>query len=246
MEMNQFAFEILLLSIGASFVQRTTGFGFGIFIMTMLPALMPSVGEATTLSGILALTTSLIIVIQKYRYIYWSRLAPILLTFITVSTGAVCLLSRMEYRLLEQLLGVTLIAVSLYFAFFSKRIKVKPSIPTQIVAGSLSGLMGGFFGMQGPPAVLYFVSSEPDKNHYLAMTQTYFLIGNLIMTLVRAYNGFLTMPVATGYLYGIGGVLVGNLIGAYVFRHITGPALRYIIYAYIGASGIMFLLNAGL
>lgn len=66
----------------------------------------------------------------------------------------------MEYRLLEQLLGVTLIAVSLYFAFFSKRIKVKPSIPTQIVAGSLSGLMGGFFGMQGPPAVLYFVSSE--------------------------------------------------------------------------------------
>ena len=28
---------IFLLSIGASFVQRTTGFGFGIFIMTMLP-----------------------------------------------------------------------------------------------------------------------------------------------------------------------------------------------------------------
>jgi uncharacterized membrane protein YfcA len=27
---------IFLLSIGASFVQRTTGFGFGIFIMTIL------------------------------------------------------------------------------------------------------------------------------------------------------------------------------------------------------------------
>ena len=65
--------ELFLLSIGASFVQRTTGFGFGIFIMTMLPSIMPSYGEATTLSGLLAMTTSLIIVVQKYKYISWSR-----------------------------------------------------------------------------------------------------------------------------------------------------------------------------
>ena len=67
--MDQIVVELFLLSIGASFVQRTTGFGFGIFIMTMLPSIMPSYGEATTLSGILAMTTSLIIVIQKYKYI---------------------------------------------------------------------------------------------------------------------------------------------------------------------------------
>ena len=65
--MDQIVVELFLLSIGASFVQRTTGFGFGIFIMTMLPSIMPSYGEATTLSGILAMTTSLIIVIQKYK-----------------------------------------------------------------------------------------------------------------------------------------------------------------------------------
>ena len=43
---------IFLLSIGASFVQRTTGFGFGIFIMAMLPYFMPTYGEATTLIGV--------------------------------------------------------------------------------------------------------------------------------------------------------------------------------------------------
>ena len=47
--------EIFLLTIGASFVQRTAGFGFGIFIMTLLPFLMPSYGEATTLSGLLVI-----------------------------------------------------------------------------------------------------------------------------------------------------------------------------------------------
>ena len=37
---------LIFFTIGAAFVQRTTGFG--IFIMTVLPWLMPSYGEATT------------------------------------------------------------------------------------------------------------------------------------------------------------------------------------------------------
>ena len=102
--MDNFVIELFLLSIGASFVQRTTGFGFGIFIMTMLPSIMPSYGEATTLSGILAMTTSLIIVIQKYKYITWRRLLPILFTFIIISIGAIFVLKRMEYHILNILL----------------------------------------------------------------------------------------------------------------------------------------------
>ncbi len=242
--MDSMIIEIFLLSIGASFVQRTTGFGFGIFIMTMLPAIMSSHGEATTLSGILAMTTSLIIVIQKYRFIVWRRLLPILLMFIVVSIGAIFVLKRMEYSILNILLGITLVVVSIYFSFFSKRIKVKTTLPVQITAGTLSGLMGGFFGMQGPPAVLYFVNSEKDKEHYLAVTQTYFLVGNIMMTIARAYNGFFTTAVSMGYIYGITGVVIGNLIGAWVFRHITGSILKYIIYAYIGISGLTFLFEA--
>ena len=59
--MSSLVIAIFLLSIGASFVQRTTGFGFGIFIMTMLPFFLPTYGEATTLSGLLAITTSAVI-----------------------------------------------------------------------------------------------------------------------------------------------------------------------------------------
>lgn len=81
--MNNLVIAIFLLSTGASFVQRTTGFGFGIFIMTMLPYLMPTYGEATTLSGILALTTSAVIVWRLKRFVTWQRLWVILLTFIS-------------------------------------------------------------------------------------------------------------------------------------------------------------------
>ena len=150
---------------------------------------MPSYGEATTLSGLLAITTSAAIVWRLRSYVTWQRLWPILLTFIIVSTVAIFALTRIEDHILRRILGVALILISIYFMLFSKRIKLpartcslaraRTTKKVQVGAGTLSGLMGGFFGMQGPPAVLYFIQSEPTKEHYMAMAQTYFLIGNL-------------------------------------------------------------------
>ena len=221
--MSSIGLFIFLLSIGASFVQRTTGFGFGIFIMTMLPFFLPTYGEATTLS--------------------WKRLWPILLTFIVVSTIAIFALTRIEDHILRRILGVALIVISIYFALFSQKIKLPTTKRVQVGAGTLSGLMGGFFGMQGPPAVLYFIQSEPTKEHYMAMAQTYFLIGNVMMTFVRAYNGFFTTTVLTDYCFGLGGVVIGTTLGAYVFKRIPNRIFRYIVYAYIAISGVIILMT---
>ena len=236
--------EIFLLTVGASFVQRTTGFGFGIFIMTLLPFLMPSYAEATTLSGLLALTTSAIITFRMRTFITWKRLLPILLTFIAVSAVSICMLTKLHDTVLRKILGIVLVLTGLYFAFFKNRIKLKTTLPYQIGAGALSGVMGGFFGMQGPPAVLYFISSEPDKNHYMAMAQTYFLIGNAMMTIVRASNGFLTATVGRNCLFCLGAVITGTLLGSWAFRHIPGRVFPYIVYSYIGLSGIVILITA--
>ena len=240
--MSSIVIAIFLLSIGASFVQRTTGFGFGIFIMTMLPFFLPTYGEATTLSGLLAITTSAVIVWRMREYVTWKRLRPILLTFIIISSIAIFALTRIEDHILRQILGVVLILISIYFAVYSQRIKLPTTKKVQVGAGTLSGLMGGFFGMQGPPAVLYFIQSEPTKEHYMAMTQTYFLIGNVMMTIVRAYNGFLTTTVLTDYSFGLGGVIIGTALGAFVFQHILNRIFRYIVYAYIAVSGVIILI----
>ena len=236
--------EIFLLTIGASFVQRTTGFGFGIFIMTMLPFLMPSYGEATTLSGLLAMTTSTLICIRMRKFITWRRLIPILLTFIIISTPTIFLSTRIDNQSLNRILGITLIITALYFAFFSKKIKFKTTLPYQVGAGTVSGVMGGFFGMQGPPAVLYFISSEPDKNHYIAMAQIYFLLGNVVMTIVRAANGFLTATVGRNYIFCLAAVLTGTLLGSWAFKRIPGKIFPYIVYSYIGISGLVIFLTA--
>ena len=238
------ALYIFLLAAGASFVQRTTGFGFGIFIMTLLPFIMPSYAEATALSGLLALTTSSVIAFRLRKNVTWNRLIPILATFIIISAISICFLTRIHDNSLRRILGVVLLFTGLYFAFFNKKIKIGTTVPWQVGAGTLSGIMGGFFGMQGPPAVLYFISSEPSKECYMAMTQMYFCIGNAMMTIIRACNGFVTADVGKGYAIGLGGLALGLLLGEWTFKRIPGSIFPYLVYTYICISGIIIFITS--
>ena len=237
---------IILLAIGASFVQRTVGFGFGIFIMTALPFLMPSYGEAVTLSGLLSLTSATVVMVKYLKYVTWKRLLPIFGAFVLMSTLAICLLDKIEGRMMRMILGGMLVVISLYFSFFKEKLQkiIRPTGGWQLGTGSASGIMGGLFGMHGPPVVLYLISSEPDKDHYMGMIQTYAVITNVAMLAVRALKGYVTPVVGATYLYALVGLAVGVLLGNLAFRHIPNRIFSYVVYAYIGVSGLIIFLTA--
>ena len=241
----EFSLPIFLLAIGASFIQRTIGFGFGIFIMTALPFLMPSYAEAVTLSGILSLTSAAVVMVKYVKYVTWKRFLPITFAFVIFSTIAICMLDKIEGPIMRRILGVTLIFLCFYFSFFKDKLQklIRPTTPWQLGAGSLSGVMGGLFGMHGPPVVLYLIVSEPDKNHYMGMIQTYAVITNLTMLAVRAYNGNLTPAVGTTYIYALGGLTIGVLAGSLAFKHIPNRIFTYLVYTYIGISGLIILIS---
>lgn len=237
-------FVVLSLSaFAASFIQRVSGFGFGIFIMTILPYVMPSYGESTSLSGLLALTQSFFVVLQMRKYLDWRKVLPILSAFLVTSYFCIGYVAKFDTVFFMHFLGVVLILLSLYFLFFSDRIHIRQGIPMQLAMGSVSGVMGGFFGMQGPPAVLYFVQSEPDKNHYVAQTQFYFVTGNIFMTLIRFQNGFVTEAVGQAYFVAIGAVALGSYVGTKVFNRISSKRLRKVIYGYMAISGVVAILK---
>lgn len=236
--------SIFLLAVLGSFILRTVGFGFGIFIMTVLPFLMPSYGEATCLSGMLAMTTSIFVALRMRRYLNWRNLLPILITFLIVSSLTIFTLQTINDHFLRRVLGVVLVVIAIYFTFFSQHIKLRPSLGSQVGAGTLSGVLGGFFGMQGPPAALYFLSTEKDKEHYMAIIQTYLLAGNIGMLIVRAMNGFLTRTVAIDYLYGLGGVAIGSVLGTIAFTHIPQQTFKYVVYLYIATSGFVIFFTS--
>lgn len=240
MEYSTIAFLWILCFTG-SFIQRVTGFGFGIFVMTMLPYILPSYGESTALSGTLAGSMSLIVAWRMRRHIVWKELLPILITFVVVSLCFVFAVSSMDEKFLKKILGAILICVSVYFFFISEKIKLKPSLPAQIGLGSFSGMMGGLFAMQGPPAVLYFLASSETKEKYIAQTQTYFIIGNAMMTIFRAKAGFVTAAVGSAYCYGLVAVCLGALIGSKVSKKIPHAVLKKIVYMYMAISGVIAL-----
>ena len=236
---------IIFLAAGASFIQRTIGFGFGIFIMTALPFLMPSYAEAVTLSGLLSLTSATVVMIQYVKYVTWKRLLPMTAAFVVFSTFAILMLDKIEGPAMRRILGIMLIVLSLYFSFFKDKLQkfIRPTSGWLLGTGSVSGVMGGLFGMHGPPVVLYLVVSEPSKNHYMGMIQTYAVITNITMLIVRAYNGYVTPTVGTTYLYALGGLAIGVIAGNWAFRRIPGRLFTYLVYTYIGISGLIILMT---
>ena len=237
---------ITILAAGASFVQRTIGFGFGIFIMTALPFLMPSYGEAVTLSGLLSLTSATVVMLKYIKYVTWQRLLPMVAAFVLFSTIAICLLDRIEGQSMRIILGIMLIIISIYFTFFKEKLQkiIRPTKRWQLGTGSVSGIMGGLFGMHGPPVVLYLISSEPDKDHYMGMIQTYAVITNITMIIVRAISGYVTPAVGTTYLYGLSGLAIGIIAGNWAYSRIPNRLFTYIVYAYICISGIIIAVTA--
>lgn len=235
-------YYLFLASLGGAFVQRVSGFGFGIFAMTLLPYALPTYGEATTLSSMLASVTSSIIVVRLYKLIDWKKLLPILLTFLVVSYFSIIFVASASDGFLKKILGAILILVSIYFFFFSNKVKLKPTLSVQIGMGVISGVMGGLFSMQGPPAVLYFLACTDKKEEYLVLAQTYFVMGNLMMTLFRVQNGFVTSAVLEAWCYGLIAVLIGTWIGSLVFHRISASLLRKIIYVYMAISGVIAML----
>lgn len=213
--------------------------------MSALPFLMPSYAEAVTLSGLLSLTSATAVMIKYVKYVSWKRLLPMIATFILFSTAAIIMLDRIEGPTMRRILGVMLILLSLYFSFFKEKLQrfIRPTRGWLFGTGSVSGVMGGLFGMHGPPVVLYLIVSEPDKNHYMGMIQTYAVITNITMLVVRAYNGYLTPVVGTTYIYALAGVAIGLIAGNWAYRHIPDRLFSYIVYAYICISGMIILLS---
>ena len=234
---------LFALTVASSFTQRVTGFGFGILMMTLLPVLAPSYAEATALSGLLAIFTALVPAIQSRKSLNWKKLLPILFIFLVTSWLGVLLLARLDNSLMKHVVGGVLIAVSLWFFITGGRIRLAPTLPVQAGMGTLSGLMGGLFAMQGPPAVIYFLAVSDTKEEYIALTQWYFLIGNIFMAFFRAGSGFITPAVLKLWCVAIPGVFLGLFLGAKVYKKIRAEELRRVIYAFLLIAGLLAILG---
>ncbi len=138
------------------------------------------------------------------------------------------------------LLGMVLVLLSLYFLLFSEKIRIRPSLPGGILAGSLGGILNGLFSTGGPPVVLY-LSAAAGKMAYFASIQCYFALTNLYATGMRAAGGILTGNIFICSGIGLVGCLLGDAAGKLVFNRLNPKRFKQVIYAGMIVSGLFMI-----
>ena len=231
---------IFLLTIVASFIQRVSGFGFGIFVMMFFPFFLPSYGESVMLSGLLAGSTALMIAVKNWKYIRWRMMWIVTFFNLLFSFIATEYMLSLSNDVLKQYLGVVLTLIALYFLFGEGRMgRIFKSKPAQITIGSVSGVMGGMFAMPGPPVVLYCISTLEDKKEYVATLQAFSVVFNSFYTIFRFNAGFYSENTWLWWVMGIGGAVIGSLLGSRCFELISNQTLKRIVYVMMIVSGMI-------
>ena len=231
---------IFLLTIVASFIQRVSGFGFGIFVMMFFPFFLPSYGESVMLSGLLAGSTALMIAVKNWKYIRWRMMWIVTFFNLLFSFIATEYMLSLSNDVLKQCLGVVLTLIALYFLFGEGRMgRIFKSKPAQITIGSVSGVMGGMFAMPGPPVVLYCISTLEDKKEYVATLQAFSVVFNSFYTIFRFNAGFYSENTWLWWVMGIGGAVIGSLLGSRCFELISNQTLKRIVYVMMIVSGMI-------
>lgn len=234
---------IAVVTLAASYVQGITGFGFGIVAMIFMPTFLLFT-EANVLSGILGGLGSLLIAFELRKLISFKNLLFPLIGSIVTNYLAVLFVKSAKNGILMLLLGFMLVILSIYFFFFSGKIKIRPTWYAGLIAGVISGIMSGLFSIGGPPVVVYYIHSERDTKHYLATISAYFVITGAFSTVLKAVNGFVTKNVLIGLVIGTVVMAAGTLLGKFTRERVNEIAVKRLVYAVMALSGIANIITA--
>ena len=240
MEILNYIF-LILIGLGAGFVQRVSGFGLGIFAMIFLPHIMASHTDAATISSIFACVTATYNAVCYRKDVEIKIAMPMMCAALISIPVSVHFAAVIPGDIFKMLLGVVLVILGIYFIFLNKNLKIMPTFTNGIIAGTLGGVLGGLFSTGGPPAVLY-VSSATTKNiTYFATIQFYFCFTNIYATTMRAINGIIRFDIIIYALMGIVGCMLGDFLGRLVFDRLDSKKLKLIIYIGMLVSGIIMI-----
>lgn len=238
--------EYLIVLLGCavgSGLNIVCGFGLGVFCMMFFPYVMGNTMEAATLINIVAFTQACIFAVKYRKHTNWKLMLAPVLTYFVSSWLTVRFASGLDNHTLRTMLGIFMMALSVYFLFIARRVRMKANTPNGILAGGIGGVMSGMFSMGGPPIGLYFSSATEEKETYLATIQTYYVISNAYVIGLRASHGFLTGHVLLCALFALAGMGLGSFLGNTVFQKLHADHLRKAMYIMMAVSGGIMLLG---
>jgi uncharacterized membrane protein YfcA len=111
------------------------------------------------------------------------------------------------------------------------------------VSGFLGGCVGGMFGLNGPPMVLYLTHQLKDKQVFRATLYGVFFVDACYRLILYSFNRLITIEVIKFALYLTPFLLVGLILGSKLNTKIEESLFRKVIAVILIGTGVLLLIK---
>jgi len=237
--------SVLAVIFLATLVRSTFGFGEALFAVPLLALLLP-VEIAAPLAVLLSITVAGVIVMQDWEHIHLTSAWWLILSTLCGIPLGLLLLREVEEAIVKSVLALVIMGFSLFCLFSRGRFELRNDRLAWLF-GFVAGILGGAYGINGPPLVIYAALRRWSPQHLRATLQGYFLPASVVGLVGYWLAGFWVSAVTRYYLLSLPAALAAIVLGRMVNRRLKGQA--FLVYVYLGlivAGGMLLLQSLGL
>ncbi|HEY1378827.1 MAG TPA: sulfite exporter TauE/SafE family protein [Gemmataceae bacterium] len=221
------AIQVVAIVFLATVIRSAFGFGEALIAVPLLALVMP-VEVAAPVAVLVSITVAGVVVAQDWRHVHVGSAGRLVLATLAGTPLGLLLLTAAAERAVKAVLAVVIIAFSIY-SLLGRRRATLADDRLAWAFGFAAGVLGGAYGMNGPPLVVYGTLRGWSPQHFRATLQGYFLPASLVGMAGYWLANLWTPAVTRYYLIALPAVVVAILLGRAVNRRMAGPAfLRYV------------------
>jgi len=236
--------EVLSVVFIATLIRSAFGFGEALVAVPLLALWIP-LEVAAPLAVLVSITVAGIVVVQDWKKIHLrSTVWLVIATLFGIPLGLLLLTSNHQ-RIVKATLGILIIAFSIYSLIGRAPLELKrDSRPWLLICGFFAGVLGGAYGMNGPPLVIYGAMRRWSAQHFRATLQGYFLPASIIGMAGYRLAGLWVHAVTHYYLLSLPVTLLGVFLGRVINHRMHGDAFLKYVYLGLTAIGALLLVQA--
>jgi uncharacterized protein len=235
-------FLIVAVFFCATLVRSALGFGEALIAVPLLAFVLP-VQIAAPVAALISITVAGVVVAQDWRQVHLRSTAWLVLSSLLGIPLGLLLLRGAPEPVVKGLLGVL---VALFGAFMLRRPQRYELADDGLawLFGIGAGLLGGAYGMNGPPLVVYGTLRKWPPERFRATLQGYFLPASLMGMVGYWVAGLWTPSVNRYYLLSLPTAFLAIVLGRTFNRRVDAGRFLVYVHAMLIASGAGLLVQA--
>jgi len=232
---------ISILFLG-TLIRSIFGFGEALIAVPLLALFIP-LKVAAPLAVLVSITIAAVVVAQDWRKIHMHSTGWLVGSTLFGIPVGLLLLSSSHQKAVKIALGIFIVAFSVYSLLGRRPPELKTDSKAWLLGcGFAAGVIGGAYGMNGPPLVIYGAMRRWSAQHFRATLQAYFLPASVVGMFGYWLAGLWVRAVTHYYLLCLPVLLPAVWLGRVVNHRLHGDA--FLKYVYVGLAGIGVVLLA--